>query len=99
LTEIRGGAAHGAGKPLELTGIDVGPLGAGEVEIKVEHCGPFHSDLSAWNNVWACPSTRSSSGTRGGAVTAVGEPTMGVKVSDRVGAAETRRTVCTAISA
>jgi len=29
-----------------------GPLGAGQVEIDVEHCGICHSDLSMLNNEW-----------------------------------------------
>ena len=49
--------------------IDLGPLGAEEVEVAVEHCGLCHSDLSVLNNEWGISqlsrpfsATRSSAG-------------------------------------
>ena len=32
--------------------VDLGPLGAEEVEVQVEHCGLCHSDLSVLNDDW-----------------------------------------------
>jgi uncharacterized zinc-type alcohol dehydrogenase-like protein len=32
--------------------VDLGPLGAEEVEVQVEHCGLCHSDVSVRNNDW-----------------------------------------------
>ena len=34
-------------QPMTLEVVDLGPLGAEEVEVAVEHCGLCHSDLSA----------------------------------------------------
>jgi uncharacterized zinc-type alcohol dehydrogenase-like protein len=41
-----------AKQPMALETVDLGPLGAEEVEIAVEHCGLCHSDLSVFNNDW-----------------------------------------------
>jgi len=35
-----------------LESVDLGPLGAEDVEVAVEHCGVCHSDLSVLNNDW-----------------------------------------------
>ena len=35
-----------AKKPMALETVDLGPLGAEDVEVAVEHCGLCHSDLS-----------------------------------------------------
>lgn len=52
MTRIRAWAAPAAGQPLERREFDLGPLGAREVEIAVEHCGICHSDLSVLHNHW-----------------------------------------------
>src|SRR4030095_5085147 len=39
-------------QPMTLEAVDLGPLGAEEVEVAVEHCGLCHSDLSILNNEW-----------------------------------------------
>jgi Zn-dependent alcohol dehydrogenase len=44
--------AKGAKQPMVLERIDLGPLGAEDVEVAVEHCGLCHSDLSVFNNEW-----------------------------------------------
>lgn len=49
---IKSYAAKAHGAPLEPFEYDPGPLGAGEVEIHVEHCGICHSDISMLNNDW-----------------------------------------------
>lgn len=49
---IQAYAAQKPGSKLEPFEYDPGPLNAGEVEIKVEHCGICHSDLSMLNNDW-----------------------------------------------
>jgi len=49
---INGYTARGSGQPLERMAYKVGPLGDGEVEIKVTHCGICHSDLSMIDNEW-----------------------------------------------
>ena len=35
-----------------LESVDLGPLGAEEVEVAVESCGVCHSDVSVFNNDW-----------------------------------------------
>lgn len=49
---IKAYAAKTLGAPLDPFEYDPGPLGAGEVEIHVEHCGICHSDISMLNNDW-----------------------------------------------
>src|ERR1700682_4653888 len=39
-------------QPMVLETIDLGPLGAEDVEVAVEHCGLCHSDVSVFNNEW-----------------------------------------------
>ena len=41
-----------AKQPMVLETVDLGPLGAEDVEVAVEHCGLCHSDLSFLNNDW-----------------------------------------------
>ena len=38
--------ANAAKQPMVLENVDLGPLGAEDVEVAVEHCGLCHSDLS-----------------------------------------------------
>jgi uncharacterized zinc-type alcohol dehydrogenase-like protein len=49
---IKAYAAKAHGAPLEPFEYNPGLLGAGEVEIHVEHCGICHSDISMLNNDW-----------------------------------------------
>src|SRR5258708_30551972 len=44
--------AKAAKQPMVLETVDLGPLGAEDVEVAVEHCGLCHSDLSILNNDW-----------------------------------------------
>src|SRR6267142_1831174 len=44
--------ANAAKQPMVLETVDLGPLGAEDVEVAVEHCGVCHSDLSVLNNDW-----------------------------------------------
>jgi uncharacterized zinc-type alcohol dehydrogenase-like protein len=48
----RAWVANGPKQPMTLENVDLGPLGADEVEVAVEHCGLCHSDLSILNNEW-----------------------------------------------
>ena len=49
---IKAYAAFAAGEELKPFEYDPGPLGYGDVEIEVEHCGICHSDLSMIDNEW-----------------------------------------------
>ena len=53
MTSIHAWVATGAKQKLVRQEIDLGPLGADDVEVAVEHCGLCHSDLSMLNNDWA----------------------------------------------
>src|SRR5262249_56512319 len=44
--------AKAAKQPMVLETVDLGPLGAEDVEVAVEYCGLCHSDLSVLNNDW-----------------------------------------------
>lgn len=86
MTQIRGWATHGPGKPLELSCIEVGELGPEEVEVKVEYCGLCHSDLSTKNNDWGMSKYPVILGHEAvGTVVAVGDYAKGVTVGQRVG--------------
>lgn len=73
-------------QPMRLEIVDLGPLGAEDVEIAVEHCGLCHSDLSILNNEWGISQYPAILGHEViGRVTAVGSNAKGVKVGQRVG--------------
>jgi uncharacterized zinc-type alcohol dehydrogenase-like protein len=66
--------------------IDLGTIGAEEVEIEVEHCGLCHSDLSMFNNDWGVAQYPAVLGHEAiGRVVAVGSAAKGIKVGQRVG--------------
>jgi uncharacterized zinc-type alcohol dehydrogenase-like protein len=52
MTKFHGYAAHEAGKALEPYSYEPRPLGPGDVEIAISHCGICHSDLHLVNNDW-----------------------------------------------
>ena len=49
---VKAWVATAAKQKMVLQDIDLGPLGAEEVEVAVEHCGVCHSDVSMLNNEW-----------------------------------------------
>lgn len=66
--------------------VDLGPLGAEEVEVQVEHCGICHSDLSVLNNDWRNSKYPAVLGHEiVGKVVAVGPAAKGIKVGQKVG--------------
>src|SRR5262247_2803389 len=75
-----------AKQPMVLETIDLGPLGAEDVEVVVEHCGLCHSDLSVLNNDWGMSQYPAVLGHEViGRVTAVGPNAKRLKVGQRVG--------------
>jgi alcohol/geraniol dehydrogenase (NADP+) len=69
-----------------LESLDLGPLGAEEVEIAVEHCGVCHSDLSMLANDWGVSQYPAVLGHEiVGRITAVGANAKGLAVGQRVG--------------
>jgi alcohol/geraniol dehydrogenase (NADP+) len=75
-----GEAADGIGNPA------LGPLGAEDVEVAVEHRGVCHSDLSVFNNDWGISQYPAILGHEVvGRVTAVGPNAKGLQMGQRVG--------------
>lgn len=78
--------APAAKQQMVLRDVDLGPLGAEEVEVAVEHCGVCHSDLSVLNNEWGISQFPAVLGHEVvGHVTAVGPSAKGLKVGQPVG--------------
>jgi alcohol/geraniol dehydrogenase (NADP+) len=78
--------AKGPKQPLILESVHLGPLGAEDVEVIVEHCGLCHSDLSVLNNEWGISQYPATLGHEViGRVTAVGPNAKGITVGQRVG--------------
>jgi alcohol/geraniol dehydrogenase (NADP+) len=78
--------AKAAKQPMVLESVDLGPLGAEDVEGAVEHCGVCHSDLSVLNNDWGFSQYPAILGHEVvGRVTAVGPNAKGLQVGQRVG--------------
>jgi alcohol/geraniol dehydrogenase (NADP+) len=83
---VRAWVAPGAKQKLVQQTIDLGPLGAEDVEIAVEHCGLCHSDLSMLNNDWGMSQYPAVLGHEVvGRIAAVGAAAKGLKVGQRVG--------------
>lgn len=86
MSRINAWMAPAAGRPLELSEYDPGPLGPDEVEIKVEHCGICHSDLSMIDNEWGFSAYPLVPGHEViGTVTTLGAHAKGLRVGQRVG--------------
>jgi uncharacterized zinc-type alcohol dehydrogenase-like protein len=78
--------AKAAKQPMVLETVDLGPLGAEDVEVAVEHCGLCHSDLSVFTNEWGISQYPAILGHEvTGHVTAVGPNAKRLKVGQRVG--------------
>jgi uncharacterized zinc-type alcohol dehydrogenase-like protein len=83
---IKAWIAKAAKQPMVLETVDLGPLGAEDVEVAVEHCGVCHSDLSVLNNDWGISQYPAILGHEVvGRVTAVGPNAKGLKAGQRVG--------------
>ena len=75
-----------ARQPMVLESVDVGPLGAEDVEVAVEHCGVCHSDLSLLRNDWGISQYPAVLGHEVvGQVTALGPNAKGLELGQRVG--------------
>jgi alcohol/geraniol dehydrogenase (NADP+) len=78
--------ARSAKQPMVLETVELGPIGAEEVEIAVEHCGLCHSDLSILNNEWGISQYPAVLGHEAiGRITAVGQNAKGLQIGQRVG--------------
>ncbi len=52
MTHVNAWAVTTAGGALERFAYDLGPIGANDVDIDVQHCGVCHSDVSMIDNEW-----------------------------------------------
>ncbi|MDB5344795.1 MAG: Alcohol dehydrogenase GroES domain protein [Schlesneria sp.] len=78
--------AGGAKQKLVRQQVDLGPLGAEDVEVEVENCGLCHSDVSMLNNEWGFAQYPAVLGHEAiGRVVAVGSAAKGLKIGQRVG--------------
>src|SRR5580765_5445627 len=78
--------AKAAKQPMVFEAVDLGPLGAEDVQVAVEHCGVCHSDLSVLNNEWGISQYPAILGHEViGRVTALGTNAKGLEVGQRVG--------------
>jgi len=85
-TTARAWVAKGPKQPIVLETVELGPLGAEDVQVAVEHCGLCHSDVSVLNNEWGISQFPAVLGHEVvGRVTAVGPGAKGLSVGQRVG--------------
>lgn len=79
-------AAFEPGGELQPFDYDPGPLGAGDVEIEVEHCGICHSDVSMLDNAWGISSYPLVPGHEVvGRIGSIGAGVTGLEPGQRVG--------------
>jgi alcohol/geraniol dehydrogenase (NADP+) len=86
MASIDAWVATAAKQKLVRQKVDLGPLGAEEVEVAVEHCGLCHSDLSVLNNDWGFTQYPAVLGHEViGRIIAVGSAAKGLRAGQRVG--------------
>jgi alcohol/geraniol dehydrogenase (NADP+) len=86
MTMIDAWIAKNAKSKLVRQQVELGPLGAEEVEVQVEYCGLCHSDVSVLNNEWGISQYPAVLGHEVvGRVTSVGPAAKGLKAGQRVG--------------
>lgn len=86
MSKIDAWVATAAKQKMTRQQIDLGPLGADEVEVAVEHCGVCHSDFSMLNNDWGMTTYPAVFGHEAvGRVVALGSAAKGLKVGQKVG--------------
>lgn len=85
-TTIDAWVAKGPKQPMVRETVDLGPLGAEDVEVAVDHCGVCHSDVSILNNEWGISQYPAILGHEiVGQVVAIGPHAKGLEVGQRVG--------------
>jgi uncharacterized zinc-type alcohol dehydrogenase-like protein len=86
MTKVNAYAAKAPGAKLEPFTYTLGPIGADQVDIKVEYCGICHSDLSMINNDWGMSQYPLVPGHEAvGTIMALGSNAKGLKLGQRVG--------------
>jgi len=85
-TKCQAWVAKAAKRPMALETVDLGPLGAEDVEVVVEYCGLCHSDISVLHNDWGISQFPAILGHEVvGRITGLGSNAKGLKVGQRVG--------------
>jgi len=83
---VKAFAAQNAGNVLEPFEYELGPLASNDIDIKVEHCGVCHTDLSLRNNAWGMTEFPFVGGHEAiGTVIDKGAEVTHVQIGDRVG--------------
>ena len=83
---VKAYAAPEAGSELEPFEYELGPLASNDIDIRVEHCGLCHTDLSLRDNAWGITEFPFVGGHEAvGTVIDVGPEVSHVKTGDRVG--------------
>lgn len=86
MSVIEAWVAPAAKQKLVRQQVDLGPLGAEEVEVQVEYCGLCHSDMSMLENDWNMSQYPAVFGHEAvGKVVAVGSAAKGIAIGQRVG--------------
>jgi uncharacterized zinc-type alcohol dehydrogenase-like protein len=86
MTKIDAWVAPTAKSKLVHQQVELGPLGAEDVEVQVEHCGLCHSDVSVLNNDWGYSQFPAVLGHEVvGRVVEVGPAAKGLNVGQHVG--------------
>jgi alcohol/geraniol dehydrogenase (NADP+) len=86
MTKIDAWVARTAKGKLVRQQVELGPLGAEEVEVQVEHCGLCYFDISVRNNDWGVSQFPAVLGHEAvGRVVEVGPAAKGLKVGQHVG--------------
>ncbi len=86
MSDIQGLAAHAAGAQLLAYRYDPGELKAGEIEVRISHCGVCHSDVHLIDNDWGLSKFPFIPGHEiVGTVSAVGSLVTDRKLGERVG--------------
>jgi uncharacterized zinc-type alcohol dehydrogenase-like protein len=86
MSSIQGWAVHSPKQKLELYTFNPGELRDEDVEVKIEHCGICHADLSMVNNDWGMAQFPLIPGHEVvGKIVALGKYTKGLQIGQRVG--------------
>ena len=83
----RAAVVHAKDQPMTVEDVVLRPVGAHEVLVRVKACGVCHSDLSALNEYFACPTPVILGHEAAGIVEEVGAGVTSVKPGDHVVAA------------
>lgn len=86
MSTVHAYAANAAAEELKPFTYELGPIGADQVEIKIDYCGICHSDYSMWQNHWGFSAYPFVPGHEVvGTIVALGAGAKGLQMGQRVG--------------